>query len=815
MTVEECGRVGTRAFGEFLRLYRLRSSMTQEELAERTGISVRAISYMERGRVRTPQRRTVELLSEGLGLTHDEHREFADAGRAGRRTSADTDNPDLAGPLTSSCALPPELTELTGRDADLEALERYALESVASCRLQLAVVHGLPGSGKTALVVKAAHRLKESFADGCLYLDLRGTDRVPLTTDRAVRQLLHAFGLDERVVPNDPDNRLSLYRSLLRDRTVLLVLDNAADEAQVRPLLATSNGTLVLVSSRNTLTGLDVRHRIGLDRLTPDDAVELLGLVAGQYRVAAEPEEARRVAALCGGIPLALIIAGNRLASRTQWPISYLADRLEDERRRLSVLTAGDLQVRTAFEISYHHLDPDAASMFRRLALVPGSEVSIELAAVVSGQPEETAELSLEKLADASLLTASGTCGRYTCHDLLRVFARERLEREENVEATQDALVRTRHWLLDVATKAALYFDHDRTGVGAVDGPDPVYDRQSATGWLEAERSSWRCSLRTAAAQGEHRRVLDLAAAMHWYSDLRGDGELWCEVFGAGATAARALGDRRAEAEQSNFLCWALSVLCGKPYEALEVHDRAVAAATEVGDLVLEAWAYYYRSAIDSRLTLPADAVRHNRRAVALFEQADYPTGQYLSMSWLGKQLHMTGEFDEAVTLHRRCVAHYRDQASTPGNDELLSMVLTRYAETLAALGDLSAALPVLDEAEALFRKHGAVVGVARVQHRRGQALLHSRRLAEATDQLLSAFRLLADNRWSDDRVRILEQLSEIYEQRDEPGLAREYRIQALTECTRYETPANRETARKLAGLLGVGEAEQQVAGTG
>ena len=645
--------------------------------------------------------------------------------------------------------------------------------------------------------MEAAHRLKGRFTHGSLFLDLRGMDVDPLSPDRAVRRLLHAFGVDERQVPNDVDDRLSLYRSLLRDRTVLMVLDNAADEAQVRPLLAGGNGSLVVVTSRNTLAGLDARHRVALDRLDTAGALELLSLVVGESRIAAEPEEAKRVAHLCGGVPLALVIAGNRLASRTRWTIAYLADRLADESRRLTVLTAGDLQVRAAFEMSYDQLDADTATMFRRLSLVFGSEVSVELAAVVSGQSTDAAENTLERLTDASLLGGGATCGHYTCHDLLRVFARERLEADESAEDVQAARLRARHWLLAVATRAAMYFDHDRAEVTAtVDGPDPVHDRTSAARWLEREQPHWRRAVR--AAQGDHERVLALATAMHWYSDLRGDGELWREVFSAGADAARALGDVRAEAEQANYLSWALFILCGQPHEALKVHHRALAAATEAGDLVLEAWAYYYRSGIESRMVAPEAAVRYNRRAVELFERAGYVNGQFLALSLLGKRLHTLGEFSEAVVLHRRCVAHYRGEVASPGNDELLSMALARSAESLAALPDIPAALADLDEAEELFGRHGATLGLARVHHIRGLALARAGRLPEATEQLYSALQLLADNRWSDDRISILERLAELHDQQNEPARARELRVRAVAECARYDTPAFRKIAHEL-----------------
>ncbi|MET8760063.1 NB-ARC domain-containing protein [Lentzea sp. NPDC004782] len=430
--------MGTTAFGDFLRFYRSRVPLTQEELAERTGLSMRAIGDMERGRTLTPQSRTVQLLIGGLDLEGAEAAEFSALARAGRASAAE-EKPEVPGPAPVSPSLPPVLVELTGREAERAQLDRFAADTAT--RLRIAVVHGAPGSGKTALAVDAGHRLGARFADGCVFLDLRGMDSDPLTPARAAHRLLRSFGVDEHQIPADADDKLSLYRSMLRDRTVLLVLDNAANEAQVRPLLASSPGTLVLVTSRNTLVGLDARHRLAVDMLPLDHSVALLRAVAGEARVAAESEATARVATLCGGMPLALLIAGNRLTSRPRWTIAHLAEQLEDGRRRLSVLRAGDLQVRAAFEMSYHQLSPGAATLFRRLALLPGTSASTGLAAVLTDCPEE----ALDELADASLLGISETPGHYTQHDLLRVFAAERLELDEPPAVVQELLARLRH----------------------------------------------------------------------------------------------------------------------------------------------------------------------------------------------------------------------------------------------------------------------------------------------------------------------------------------------------------------------------------
>lgn len=773
--------MSTTAFGDFLRFYRSRIPLTQEELAERTGLSTRAISDMERGRTLSPQFRTVQLLLTGLGLRDEEAAEFTSLARASR-VAAVRERPEAPFARTS-CSLPPVLVELTGRDGEKELLDGFAADAASSSRLQIAVVHGAPGSGKTALAVDAGHRLGPRFTDGCVFLDLRGTDPDPLTPDRAAHLILRSFGVDERQIPSDPDDRLSLYRSQLRDRTVLLVLDNATNEAQVRPLLSSSPGTLVLLTSRRTLAGLDVRHRLALELLPLNRSVDLLRTVTGPGRLDAEPEAAARVAELCGGMPLALLIAGNRLTSRPRWTVGHLAGQLEDEGRRLSVLRAGDLQVRAAFEISYHQLGPAAATLFRRLALVPGPDVSAPLAGVLTPDAPE----ALDELADASLLGISDIPGRYTRHDLLRVFATERLGLDEDPAKVDEARTRLRHWLLDVATRAALFFDHDvpaeRLG--------PVRDKESASRWLELELENWREALREALEAGEHDRVLAVAQAMHWYSDMHGVGDLWREVFSAGAHAARVLGDAKATAEQLNYLSWALYALCGQPHEALTVH---LEAATAPADTLTEAWTAYYGSAIHRRVGEPWRAVELGRRSVSLFEQAGYRIGENLALSLLGLMLHNAGDLTEAVEVQQRSVDQHREAG---GDDELLSMLLIRLATTLAAADRVPAALDLLDEAETVFRRHSNTAGTARVQHNRGLVLMDAGRLPEARDQLRAA---LDEARLSDHRVEIMARLADIA---DDPAQARALRVRALAECDRYDTPAVRATAAKLAAALG------------
>ncbi|MFD8500792.1 ATP-binding protein [Amycolatopsis sp. NPDC059657] len=793
-------------FGDFLRFYRLRLALTQEELAERTGLSVRALSDMERGRARSPQRRTVELLITGLELAEHEAAEFAAQSRVARVTAA-TEKPGRERALEVSVArgLPPVLTELTGREAELRVLDEFAAGAESSPGAQLVVIHGLPGVGKTALAMEAGNRLAGRFADGCLFVDMRGMDPVPLTPVQAVHRLLRGFGVAEREIPADPDDRFALYRSLLLDREVLLILENVATEAQVRPLLTASPGTVVLVTSRKTLAGLSAHRRLALGLLGEDQAVRLLAVVAGEARVSAEPDAARRVARLCDGVPLALLIAGNRLASRPQWTIESLAVQLADERRRLTVLAAGDLQVRAAFEISYHQLAPDAARMFRLVALMPGPDTTVEAAVVLTGETAARVEAALEELVDASLLSDLGASGRYTCHDLLRVFARERLDLDEPPEAAEAAGERIRDWLVAVATKAGLFFDPERAGTSAPVEPDPVPDRAAAKRWLVDEQLNWHGALMAAVARAEHRKVLDLATGMYWYSYLNGVGDLWRGVFEAGVAAARALGDATATAEQLNCLAWVRYALCEEPKAALEVNELAVRAAAEAGDRVAEAWSRYCRASIELRLGSPAEAIAIAKRSVALFESAGNQVGSHLAMSMLGVMLHAAGEFAEAVTVNEASLAYFRASAGMLGEDELLGLglVLIRSADTLAAVGDVAAALELLDEAEELFTRYGVDAGLARVRFTRGKALILAGDHAGADAQLVST---LEEARWPEIRIEILVLLAELADKDDAAARAREYRVRALAECARYDAPGIRVAASRLAAELGITE---------
>ena len=323
--------------GVLLRRHRRAAGLSIEALAEASGVSVRAIGDMERGRARGPQARTMTALADALGLLGDARAELLAAARDGRMRRL----PDLPG----LCDLPPDVPDFVGREAELAELDRLGDPTT---RPALVVLSGAGGLGKSVLAVHAARRVASSYPGGVLHMDLHGLDRAPMEPVDALGRLLQSLGM--RDLPAELDDRAAVYRRLLAERPVLVVLDNARAEAQVRPLLSGDGHSTVLVTSRRLLTGLAHARRLALDPLPDDDAVAMLAEVAG---VPVDAADLPTVARLCGNYPLALRIAGNRLLTRPSWTPADLADRLADGAHRLDQLVAGDLQVGAALALSY------------------------------------------------------------------------------------------------------------------------------------------------------------------------------------------------------------------------------------------------------------------------------------------------------------------------------------------------------------------------------------------------------------------------------------------------------------------------------
>ncbi|MDW6064921.1 NB-ARC domain-containing protein [Streptomyces sp. FXJ1.4098] len=336
----------------------------------------------------------------------------------------------------------------------------------------IAAIDGTGGVGKSSLVIHAAHQLADRFPDGQLYVDLHGATAglTALDPGEVLGRFLRALGVDGSTVPSSTDEASAQFRSLAAGRRLLVILDNAASVEQVRPLLPAGPGCSALVTSREMLTTLEGATHLHLDVLPRDQAVALLERIVGAERVRAEPEEAEAITRLCGGLPLALRIAGARLAARPGRPLRTLVTKLTDVRGRLDELSFGDLAVRTSFQVSYDGFregrrsdDLDAARAFRLLGALPGPDVSLPVATALLGLSESRTESALERLVDAQLLESPDSI-RYHMHDLLRLFATERGEQEDSEAERSTAVARGLSCYLATAQQAVTLLDPLRPG---------------------------------------------------------------------------------------------------------------------------------------------------------------------------------------------------------------------------------------------------------------------------------------------------------------------------------------------------------------
>jgi DNA-binding SARP family transcriptional activator/tetratricopeptide (TPR) repeat protein len=639
-----------------------------------------------------------------------------DADRVSRSDSR-TEEPDAATPAHRPAQLPPDPTDFTGRAELVRQLaELFDGDHPATA---VAVVSGPGGVGKSALAVHVAHLVKARYPDGQLHVDLRGTATAPASPAEVLGRLLLALRVYPDTIPTGVDERMDAYRTAVSGRRLLVVLDDADNERQVRPLLPGSATCAVLVTSRSRLPALAGARLIELDMLNPREATALLARVAGGDRVAAAPEAALRIVRSCGHLPLAVRIAGARLATRRQWTAGLLADRLADERRRLDELRVGDQQVRASIEMSYRTLDPaiqTALSLLGRLGLpeFPGWVV----AALLDTDPA-TAEEAIEQLVDAQLVdyTFVDQTGqmRYRLHDLIRIYARERAERDEDEPGQREAIVRVlAGWLGVLERLAGHVVDNVTSGalrVTPARGADRPVDPDLAAAaladprrWLDTEQSSLVLVTELAAELGLDEIAVGLAGILcaSGYA-LNNVDDLWGRAHEAALGAARAAGNARGQAVL-------LAALGQRRYELDEY----------------------------------AEARRHLSEAVTMFRDLGDVRGEAATLSALGLACRDQGYLPEAQ--------HFLRQAEAPTRALDDDQALGHWQRLLGSVhleqGDFEQAGTLLDGALAAYRRAGSRRGAALTLRTVG--LLHRARgrLADAEQacaQALSTFRDLGD----------------------------------------------------------------------
>jgi DNA-binding SARP family transcriptional activator len=476
--------------------------------------------------------------------------------------------------------LPADVTAFAGRDGALAQLDAR----VSTRTVVISAIHGTAGIGKTALAVHWAHRAVDRFPDGQLYLNLRGfdPDRPPMDPGDALGRFLRALGAKQ--FPAELEERAALFRSLVAGRKLLVLLDNAATVDQVRPLLPGSPSCLVLVTSRNQLTGLialDGARDLTLDVLTSAEAMALLENVIGRTRVLAEPDAAAELTGLCGRLPLAVRITAGKLVMRPNQPIAAAAADLRDGARLGALEVDGDRRgaVRAAFDMSYLAVKPDEQRLFRRLSLVPGPDFTSAAAAALADIPEPEAARLLDRLLSGHLVECPAP-QRFRLHDLLRHYARERCDSEESTKDRSAAVARLFDWYLSTA-QAAVHLTHPHSPMleeyrGT---PSMFAGTSQAWAWLENERANLAAAVDEALDRGLLMMTVRLADTLHGFFIARAyfDSD-WRAIIHSGLTAAGKLDDDRARAAMyldKAFTRYALGDLTGYLEQARHAHEFA------------------------------------------------------------------------------------------------------------------------------------------------------------------------------------------------------------------------------------------------
>ncbi|MET8089784.1 tetratricopeptide repeat protein [Micromonospora sp. NPDC005220] len=618
--------------------------------------------------------------------------------------------------------LPGDVRGFVNRVEELRTLNRLLTEEDQSVDVSLSVITGTAGVGKTSVALRWAHSVRDRFPDGQLYANLRGYDPgEPAQPDQILDRFLRALGVPPSAVPPDLDDRAALYRSRLAGRRVLVVLDNAASARQVRPLLPGTDRCLVVVTSRNMLSGLTTRdggRRLTLRILTEDDAVTLLRDITSPYRSGDDPAELTELARLCARLPLALRIAAERAASRPFMPLGELIQDLRDESALWDALTAEEDEesdaVRAVFAWSYRALNPTSARLFRLLGLHPGPDFSAPTAAALTGVPLPQVRQPLDALVSAHLLEQSAP-GRYQLHDLLRAYAVDQVRHLESAEDREAALRRELDWYLHTADAAlARTLPFSRTV--PLDPPTDVTPLTFATNaeadaWFGAERDNLVAATRSAAAAGLPRIAWQLAAVLRSVFMHQNAFEGWFATARIGLAAAQSLADRHGEAEALESL--------GKAHfqarqltEAAVHHRAALVIRQEIGDEYGTAVSINGLGLLGLRHRHLTGALSHFGESLAIFERLGNQRWQALLLSNLAETRYELGELTEAAALLERALAVQRDvdDRGQEGNSLFfLSMTLREIGRTEEALAAIESAIAIAEGVSRVWLGHWLV----------------------------------------------------------------------------------------------------------
>lgn len=701
--------------------------------------------------------------------------------------------------------LPSEARHFTGRTQELKELTRLLDPDLRGTpqAVVISAIGGAAGVGKTALAVHWAHQVAHHFADGQLYVDLRGYDPgLPMSAADALARFLRALGVPIQDIPAEVDERAARYRSLLAGRRLLIVLDNAGSADQVRPLLPGTPGCVAVVTSRSALTGLIARdgaERLELDVLTMPDAVGLLRSLIGS-RVDADPLAAQALAAQCSRLPLALRVAAELTAARPDASLAWLVDELADQKRKLDLLDAGEdcrSSVRDVFSWSYQHLDTAAAQAFRLLALPPGPEYDQYAVAALTGTTKERASRALAVLARAHLIYATAP-GRYGMHDLLRAYADELTTAVDGEDERRSALTRLfDHYLHTAAAAIDSLFPAEtrRPQVPVSASPAPcVTDPAAARAWLDAQRANLVAVCVHAAASGWPGHATDLSATLARYLDNGGHFPEAVTIHTHARDIARRTGDRAAEAAALSNLgptAW----WQGRYQQAADHLQDALALHRQVGDAIGEARALSNLGMVDDQQGRYESAASFYRRSLALSRQAGDRNSEAYALANLG--------VIERRLDHPGTAARYIQQGlflfRQGGNRSAQSSALAALGDVELQQGHPGQAADHYQQSIALCRELGDLAGETTALNGLGEAFRMAERPGDARAQHAAALALAAQIGHKHEQARAHDGLASSYAASGDIDRSRSHWREALTLYVGLGAPEADQVRTRLA----------------
>lgn len=683
--------------------------------------------------------------------------------------------PGSGGSVVRPSQLPTDLATFTGRRAQLDNAVALLPDRGQPRTSVIGLISGMAGAGKTTLAVHWAHRIAHRFPDGSLYVNLRGYDPSGsrMAPGEAIESFLVALGVAQQAVPEELEARAALYRGVLAGRRVLIVLDNAADSEQVTPLLPAAPGCLVIVTSRSRLSGLVARHGahpLALAPLSAEESLELLARRLGDARVDAEPEAARAIVGLCAGLPLALSIVAARAALHPGFRLAGIAAELRQDHGSLDAFAGDDAgtDARAVFSWSYHALSPEAAALFRRLALHPGPDITVAAAAALAGVPRRTVRALLTELTGSSLLIERAP-GRYVFHDLLRAYAAELTEAEDDEAVCGAALLRMHDHFLFTAHGASMVLDPFREAIPLPASTTEAAalrfnDRAEATAWLRTERYVLREIVTHAAAHGFDTHAWRTAAALDVYFNRLG---YW--------------------------------------HDLLEINGAALRSARAAGSVTGEAYSLCGLGVAHSQLDHAAQAQRYLEEALELFRSAEHAGGQARVHRGLAYLCNRTDRRHAALDHYARAIELYRSEDDRSGEAGVLNQV----AWTYILLGEHEKALEHCEEAVLSYQELGDPYGEASTQDTLGYALHHLALHTEAIGHFERSARLfhgIGDRYLESEVLRHLGDAHLATGDRDAARAARRAALALLEELGHAQADEVRRELREPAEGSPVGE---------